>query len=222
MKMIMRKNIVYKVTNNETKQVYVGITTKSIEDRKRDHLQKSKKGIGHLFQNAIATYGEEAFKWEQIDTASTTDELAKKEKEYILKYNSKEEGYNSDVGGGIQKDVYQYDIFTGNLVGEYSSLSNAGNAVGLSKKVLSKVCLSVNKVRKGFYWTYDYVDKFEPLKDNRKKIVHQFNTEGEFIMEFESVSEASKLTGFNKTSIAKVCRRIRKQCGNYKWSYVNK
>lgn len=215
----MKNNIVYKVTNLETEEVYVGITTKSLEDRKKDHLKKSKKGKSYAFQNAIATYGIDVFKWEQIDTALTTDELAKKEKEYILEYNSKEQGYNSDSGGGIQKTVYQYDIKTGLLLNKHPNLTIAGAVINLSKQDLSRVCLSVNKSSGGFYWSYDCYDKFPLSKDRRKKRVHQYNLQGEYIDEFVSVSEAAKLTGYNKSSIAKVCRGERKSCGGYLWKY---
>ncbi len=215
----MVKGIVYKVVNNETKQVYVGITTKSLEERKKDHLKKAKNGNSFEFQNAIATYGEEVFKWEQIDTATSTDELAKKEKEYILEFNSKQEGYNSDSGGGIKKSVYQYDIHTGDLINKYPNLTVAGNVINAKKKDLSEVCLSVNKLYKGFYWSYDFVDNFIPLKDKRKKIIQKLSLDGDFIKEFNSVSEASKQTGCNKTSIAKVCRGERKSSGGYLWKY---
>ena len=217
--MIMMKNIVYKVTNTSDGKVYIGATTKSLEDRKKDHIKKSKMRKSYAFQNAIATYGEEAFIWEQIDTAFSIDELAKKEKQYILKYNSKEEGYNSDCGGGIQKTVYQYDIVTGELVNKHASLSVAGALISANKQDLSKVCLSVNKAFKGFYWTYDRVEKFIPVKDKRKKKIQQFTLGSEFVNEFNSVSEASKQTGYNKTSIAKVCRRERKSSGGYHWKY---
>lgn len=204
---------IYKVTNQVNNKIYIGATTKSIEDRQKDHLKKVTKGKSYAFQNAIATYGIDNFKWEQIDTAITKDELAKKEKEYILEYNSKEKGYNSDSGGGIQKTVYQYNIKTGKLVNKYSNLTLAGAVFGLSKQDLSKVC-------KGFYWTYDYIDKFVPLNDKRKKKVCQYNLQGEFIKEFKSVAEASRQTGFNKTSIAKVCRGERKTCGGFVWKYL--
>lgn len=214
-------NIIYKVTNKESEEVYVGITTKSLQERKKDHLKKSKKGKSYAFQNAIATYGADAFIWEQIDTSVTTDELAKKEKEYILEYNSKEEGYNSDSGGGIQKTVYQYDITTGELVSKYANLTLAGAVIGLNKQDLSSVCLSVNKSSGGFYWSYDYYDKFPLPKDKRRKKVSQYTLEGKFVNEFESVSEASKQSGCNKTSIAKVCRGERNCCGGFYWKYNN-
>ena len=152
-----------------------------------------------------------------METASSTDELAKIEKSYILEYNSKEEGYNSDSGGGIKKTVYQYDLLTGKLVTKHPSLSVAGAVVNANKQDLSSVCLNVNKVFRGFYWTYDFVEKFIPLKDLRRKKVQQYTIEGEFINEFNSVSEASKITGCNKSSIAKVIRFERKTAGGYLW-----
>ena len=217
-----KKGIIYTVTNKETKMVYVGLTTKSPETRKKDHIKKSKKskkGKSYAFQQAIATYGPDAFKWEQIDTATTTDELAEKEKAYILKHNSQEDGYNFSVGGDVQKSVYQYDVSTGKVVEKFSNLTDAGAAVNLTKQDLSKVCLSVNKVSNGYVWTYSSTFP-KHINDNRRKAVQQFSLEGEFVNEFKSVSEASKYTGCNKTSIAKVSRGERKSCGGYLWRYI--
>ena len=214
-----KKGIIYTVTNKETKMVYVGLTTKSLEVRKKDHNKKSKKGKSYAFQQAIATYGPEAFKWEKVDTATTIDELAEKEKAYILKHNSQEDGYNLSVGGDVQKSVYQYDVSTGILVNKYSSLSVAGAKFNLTKQDLSKVCLSVNKVSNGFVWTYSSTFP-KHINDNRRKVVQQFSLEGKFINEYKSVSEASKDTGCNKTGIGKVSRGERKSCGGYLWKYI--
>ena len=215
-----KKGIIYTVTNKETKMVYVGLTTKSLEVRKKDHNKKSKKGKSYAFQQAIATYGPEAFKWEQVDYATTIDELAEKEKAYILKYNSKEDGYNLSVGGDVQKSVYQYNISTGVLVNKFSNLTDAGATMNLTKQDLSKVCLSVNKVSNGFVWSYSSTYPIH-INDNRRKVVQQLTLEGEFLTEYKSVSEASKLTGCNKTSIAKVCRGERQSCGGFSWKFKN-
>jgi group I intron endonuclease len=218
MKEICNK-IVYRVQNKQNNKVYIGISEKSLEERKKDHIKKSKKGKSYAFQQAIATHGADAFKWEQIDTATTTDELAKKEKEYILKYNSKEEGYNQSQGGEIQKSVYQYDISTEKLVEKFSNLTDAGAKFNLNKQDLSSVCLSVNKVSKGFVWSYSSTFPAH-LNDKRRKKVVQYTLKGKFINEFKSVSEASKFTGCNKTSIAKVCRGERKSSGGFSWKYL--
>lgn len=215
----MEKGIVYKAKNKDTEEVYIGITTKSIEERQKDHLNKAEKGESYEFQNAIATYGPDSFTWEQIDSANSINELAKKEKEYILKYNSKDEGYNSDNGGGVKKTIYRYNL-DGGLLDTFDCLNTASKAVDSDKKVISKVCLSKIKRFKNYYWSYEYVERFIPLIDARKKKVFQLNLDGEFINEFDSVSSASRFTGFNKSSIAKACRGERKQCSNFKWEYV--
>jgi hypothetical protein len=212
--------VIYKATNIITNMVYIGATTKSIEERRKDQIKKSKQGVTRKVYKAISTYGIEAFKWDQIDTALTIDELANKEKEYVLQYDSKVNGYNSDIGGGIQKTVYQYDTLTGVLVNKYSSLTDASATVGLNKQDLSSVCLSVNKASKGFYWAYDCYDIFPLAKDKRRKKVAQYTLEGKFFKEFNSVAEASKYSGCNKTSIAKVCREERKTCGGFIWKYL--
>jgi len=211
------KGIIYKVTHKESSKTYIGATTASIHKRKLDHVKLSKRKKQRTFYKAIGTYGPDAFKWEQIDTASNMDELAKKEKEYILKYNSKKEGYNSDVGGGIQKTVYQYDL-NGRKVNKFTSLESAGNAVNAVKQNISSAALGENRTCKGYYWSYSPTFP-KKINDSRKKRVLQYSLYGEYINEFESVSEASKQTGCNKSSISKVCRGERKSCGGDFWMY---
>lgn len=75
-----KKGIVYKILNKNNRKIYIGATTRTIEERKKDHQQKSNPGIGGYFQEAIGTYGPDAFEWAQIDTANDVNELAEKEK----------------------------------------------------------------------------------------------------------------------------------------------
>src|SRR5690606_3503241 len=107
--------IIYKVKCEITGELYVGATTDSLRKRKLDHEERAKRGEFNKFHEAISTYGVEAFNWEQIDTASSNDELAQKEKQYVLEFNSKKDGYNSDSGGGFKKTVYQYQLKDGSL-----------------------------------------------------------------------------------------------------------
>lgn len=212
--------IVYKAENIQNGYVYVGSTTKSIEERKRDHEQKANNGQGYKFQEAISTYGTEAFSWEQIDTASSLDELAQKEKQYILEYNSREDGYNVDSGGGFKKTVYQYDLKSGKLLKQFDSLDSASNAVNAIKQQISRACLSVNKTFGGYRWSYEYKEPFIPEQDKRARTVKQYDSDGSWIKTFSSVAEASWETNVSKSSIAKVCRGERKTAGGYVWRYV--
>jgi len=218
---MMKKNyIIYKVENLETGSAYIGATTRSLEERKQDHLKKVSVNSEKPLHQAISTYGADAFTWESIDTAVTNNELAEKEVNYIFKFSEETELYNQDRGGGIPKQVYQYNVETGLLVNTYNSLTEAGEQFDIDKKALSKVCLSVNKTFRSFYWSYEYREPFKPIKDARNKFVAQFYEDGEKLVTFKSVSEASRLTGVNKTSIGKVCRGERTTAGGYIWKYL--
>lgn len=213
------KGVVYKVTHKESGKVYVGATTKSMHQRELDHNERANRGEQGQFQQAISTYGADAFSWAQIDTASSNNELAQKEKEYIIQYDSKENGYNSDAGGGIQKSVYQYSIEDGSLLNTYDSLVSAANTVNAHKTCIGNACLGQNRTCKDFYWSYSLTIPFILQGDKRIKQVIQMDLEGVVIAEYKSVSNASKATGVSKSCISRVCRKERNHSGGFMWSY---
>jgi len=221
----MKKNkkpagIVYTVTHKQTGYTYVGVTTKSLKERKRDHLQKAHKGTGHYFQEAIGTYGPDAFKWQQVDTAQNLDELARKEREYIKELNAVKKGFNSNSGGGLRKTVYQYSIDSGVLVNQFDSLDVAAMAVKADKRSISRACLNVNNTFGGFYWSYTLSEHFEPSADKRRKEVEQLDRQGNVLAKYRSVAEASRQTGLSKSPIAKTCRGEQDLAGGFYWRYV--
>ncbi|MGJ5642888.1 hypothetical protein [Formosa sp. S-31] len=65
MKMFKKKfipfGVVYTATNKVTEQVYVGATTKTLHQRKLDHIERANRGEANKFHNAIAKYGANAF-----------------------------------------------------------------------------------------------------------------------------------------------------------------
>ena len=216
------KGIIYKVTHKESGKTYIGATTKSIQKRKIDHMERAKRGEAQPFAKAIATHGPDAFNWVKIDIATTNNELAQKEKEYVIKYNSKDNGYNSDAGGGIKKRVYQYSIEDGKLIGRYDCLQSAANAVSATKQNISAACLGVNKSCRGFLWSYSSSSSTSlptNVSDKKKKPVIQLSLDDKVITKYESIADASRVTGINKSSIAKVCRKERKQAGGFKWEH---
>ena len=213
--------IIYKVQNECTGEVYIGATTSSLNERKLDHIQKANKETGHQFQEAIGTYGPEAFSWTQVDTANTISELARKEKEYIFKYDCKENGYNQDAGGGFKKTVYQYSVDDGLLVGQYDSLESAANAVSGTRKSISAACLGKINNYNGYHWSFSHTIPFKLPLDKRRKEVLQIDIGGNLVAQFKSVAEASRQTGISKSPIAKTCREEQDQAGGYYWNYSN-
>lgn len=211
--------IVYLAKNKKNGEVYIGATSKTLEERKNDHIGKTNTGVGGYFQDAIGTYGPDAFEWEQIDTANNLNELALKEKEYIIKYNSLHDGYNSDSGGGFKKMVYQFDLSTGSLLAEYECLNEASLAVDSHKNCIANVCSGQNKSCKGFYWSYNPKADINNIKDSRKRSVIQYDLDGSIIEIYESVAKASKATDISKTCISRCCRGERIRSGGFIWKY---
>lgn len=212
--------IIYRANNTINDKSYIGITTNSIKQRQLDHIERALRGEPGKFYEAISKYGEDVFAWEQIDTASDRNQLAAKEKLYVLTYNTKEDGYNSDSGGGIQKAVYQYDLKTKGLIASYPNLSAAASIINMSKQDISRACLNVNNQLGGYYWSYEKCDCFIPSRDLRKKIVVQLDLEDNFVAHYKSVSEAAENTGLSKTCISRVCRGERESTRGYKFKYI--
>ena len=213
------QGIIYKVINTETNEIYIGATKNSIDERKNDHIQKSNNGNGYKFHNAISTYGADSFQWIQIDTASSNNELASKEIKYISEYDTLENGYNSDKGGGIKKTVYKYNL-NGSLNSTFEDLTAASNTIGLRKQDISRACWNVNHALGGYLWSYEFKEKFIPESDNRKKEVVQYCLNGKLLARYISASEASRKTGVSKTCITRCCRGERDNSGGYIWNYL--
>ena len=210
--------LIYKVVNTVTNEIYIGATTRNIDERKQDHIQKATKKVGSYFQEAIGTYGSDAFSWEQIDTASNNDELASKEIKYISEYDSFGNGLNSDKGGGIKKTIYQYNL-DGSLNDTFEDLTSASNTIGVRKQDISRACWNINNSLGGFIWSYDYKEPFIPQPDSRKKEVVQYSLGGNKLAQYVSASEASRKTGISKTCITRCCRGERAQSGGFLWRY---
>ena len=94
---------IYKITNITNNKIYIGQTCRSINLRWLDHCYASKypshKDYECPLHRAIRKYGNKNFKVEEIDTASSLEELNEKEIYYIQKYNSYKKGYNASLGG---------------------------------------------------------------------------------------------------------------------------
>ena len=93
--------IIYKVTHLPTNRVYIGQTTKTLEERKYYHLYDSKKLNKTKFHRALNKYPDIEWKWNIIDFANSKDELNFREKFWIMVYDStnQNKGFNLTLGG---------------------------------------------------------------------------------------------------------------------------
>lgn len=89
---------VYCATNTKNNKVYVGMTTRTLEQRKKEHIRDSKKPK-YIFHRAIKKHGIESFSWEVLYESKSQKELLARESQEILDRQSKqhEYGYNMTV-----------------------------------------------------------------------------------------------------------------------------
>ena len=105
---------IYKITSPSGK-CYVGQTKRGYLNRWAQHKKKARRGEGqrHPFYCAIRKYGADSFIVEKIDTASTPDECAEKEKLHIAEV-PKDKSYNLSPGGELD-GAYGGKVFWGYL-----------------------------------------------------------------------------------------------------------
>ena len=94
--------IIYKITNKLNNKVYIGQTVRDLKTRFDEHMRDQTSN--DYFHAAVRKYGKDAFIVEEIDRASSLEELNEKEIYWIRYYNSCVEfenccGYNSLKGG---------------------------------------------------------------------------------------------------------------------------
>lgn len=92
--------IIYKITNKQNGKIYIGQTINSLQDRWKRHQNDALNNIIDThFARAIRYYGVDNFIPEIIDTATTQEELTKKEYYWINYYNATQDGYNENNDG---------------------------------------------------------------------------------------------------------------------------
>ena len=95
------KNVIYMITNLETKEIYIGKTKAEVSKRWTEHI-KSSLGIGTIshsnLHNALLNQWDK-FTFNILEEVPESDNLGEREKYYINFYQSDKYGYNIKSGG---------------------------------------------------------------------------------------------------------------------------
>lgn len=190
----MFKGIIYKYTSPSGK-VYIGQTTNE-KSRRKDFLNTSRNYSGSKINNARDKYGVESFEYEIIFRVESLIEdevksiLNEKEIQYINLFDSFENGYNSDLGGGsatykrteescqkLSESVTEYYKthnsavsrkvlqFTkdGIFIKEWESAAVAAKSLNKEGCSITSVCSKLRNSAFGYIWRYK--DEFDELPE---------------------------------------------------------
>ena len=212
---------IYKITNKETQQAYIG-QSMDIAQRWKDHLKSlDDVKIHQELRNNILF-----FTFEVIELCQK-EELDQREKYWVEYYNSLQNGYNMTIGGKTfippknKRPVQQYDL-NGKYICSYSSIKEAKEKTNISH--IDACCRGERKTSGGFQWVYSDIPNIENIiKTNVvahcERAVSQYDLEGNKIQDFQSIAAAAKLTGITHTGILKVCQKKGHTAGGYRWTY---
>lgn len=232
---------IYKIVNDINNKVYIGKTTKSIQERWQQHLYNcfNQNNSDTHFYRAIKKYGAEHFSPILVEEYPN-NELNKMEIYWIGKYDSFENGYNSTLGGDggdtfnyekISSPVCQISLYEDKILHTYSSISEACKELGNKKTYganISACCRGVQKQAYGYRWSYADNVIFNSIQNERWQPVYQIDQyKIEIINTFPSVAEAAYYIeqireGSASTTIAKACRNTHKWVDKpygYAWAY---
>ena len=92
---------VYRIQNKVNGKIYIGKTTKPIEQRLELHFKNARNGRRSRLYSSIRKHGESSFSIEQLEICNDLKHLNEREKYYIAFYCSQDKdiGYNMTEGG---------------------------------------------------------------------------------------------------------------------------
>lgn len=212
---------VYMHTNKINNKVYVGITSRSPEDRWGYNGNNYTKDKQPVFYNAIDKYGWENF--EHIIFAEDLTEYEAKRIEVLLialyksncrRYKNPEFGYNMTDGG---------EGTSGRICTDETKRKISERAKGrvFSEELKQKFSVIFSEEGNPFYGKHHTEETKKMLSEIRSIPVIQLSLSGEYIAEFPSGKEASLTIGVDASTINDCCigKPHCKSGGGYLWVY---
>lgn len=202
--------LIYKITNDVNEKVYIGQTTKSLDQRITNHRNSMISGVDTHLYRAMRKYGWDKFHFEVIATTEDQDSLNDMEAYFIQKYNSISNGYNMAPGGSInimyspvvarkhnskmRSDEVRAKI-SESMKKSYQDRGGPSEShrahLSESRKALyasDKGEIVKEKFRKSFKFTPEH---FKALNDSKNKSVYCVDESGQLVKEFDRVKDAA-------------------------------
>lgn len=200
---------IYKITNLINNKVYIGMTTRMVETRWKEHLRGTQ-----LIDNAIAEYGQDNFQIETIEECSE-EEIDNREIYWINYYNSFTNGYNRTMGG---RDNMQ--IMT-DRASEVLQLWHQGLTLN---RIQEQTKLNIETVR-GYLNKNGITHEDIRMRANiyigkaKAKPIGQFTPDGELIHTWESQAQILRELHYAKSTLQRAISN-QKLLNGYYWRHI--
>lgn len=110
----MKKGYIYLITNKINGKQYVGQTARDIWTRFEEHCKPS-NATHSAISRAIIKYGYNNFTLTTLEEVEL-EKLDERERYWIAKYNTKENGYNQNLGGNVVRDYAHLKVVENGLI----------------------------------------------------------------------------------------------------------
>jgi hypothetical protein len=208
---------IYIIKNKINDKVYVGKTSKSIDERFKAHIKDCVKFSHRKLYKDMIEFGCENFYIENLDTTDNNNSASELENFYIKKYNSYHNGYNGNYGGDGKK-LIDDKIWT-----KIISYINENQDYTLNK--LSKIFHIDKKTIKGYFIqnNIDYIKynpKSEKVSLHKYTKISCYDKNDNLIKDFYKYDDIALFINKDKKSIGnilKACSGKRITAYGYKW-----
>lgn len=119
------------------------------------------------------------------------------------------------------KPVNQYSL-DGALVKRWSGISEAETVLQIRN--LSEACNGNRDKAAGYMWRFaseDDREKIEPYKNKHCRRIIQFDKNGNYVRDFDSLKDAVKTTGISGYRITGACKKTNKVTAGFIWRYAD-
>ena len=232
---------IYKYTNKINGKVYIGQTSKTLEERAQSNGSNYKEC--RKFYAAIQKYGWESFEAEILIDGLSLEEANNKEEEYIRLYNSTgENGYNLALGGNnTEMSAESKSIISEKAKLRYRDPSqnpmygkkHSSESIQLMSQIKSGTSNPMygsrwnanqrSAVRHG--WTYEWTVERRAKQSSRSKILankwsrHVLCVEDNRI--FETITDAANEYGVSKGTLSNHLHGRQKTCAGKHFQFID-
>lgn len=196
------------------------------EDTKRKISESNKKYKGEMssmYGRKMSNETKKKLSISHIGKPRTSEQIEKHKQKMIgRKFNDIHKQKMSD-NSGRKLEIYQIDICTNEIICKFDSIESASKNTNIKSQSIWRVLKCKRETTGGFKWKYvndELNSKIEksPIRDNCKSIL-QFDKNNNKINTFNSLTEASIITGINLKSISSCLTGKRKSVNGFIWKY---